>query len=414
MTTQAPPPAPDEPCPCGSGLPYAECCLPLGRQTVQQTLQQALQLHRDNQLNEAEALYRTILEVAPKHPDALHLMGLIALEHGRARSATALIRRAVRANPGSARLFNSLGVALYAEGNYDAAAHNYRRALVLEPRHPDAHANLANALRAQGKQTEATHHLREALKTDPEHEDARQWLHQGMNRWQTAQFMAYRPNKAIHTALPGRYGYYSAAPLPAPAPPDDAAIAAQLQAALQLHRQEQMKDAEAAYRNILQQNPEHPDALHLLGLIAHQAGRHEEGAALMAHAVDVDDTRAAYHGNLASALMAAGRLEEAADFYRQAIALEPRLPEPYYNLGNLLKELGDIEGALANYELALWYRPDYAAAYFNLGQTLFEQGRTDEARENFERALELQPDLEEAVRVYLGGIANSGGAAAGV
>jgi tetratricopeptide (TPR) repeat protein len=400
---------PESPCPCGSGKPYQECCMPLaGRQTVQEALEQGLEHLKLSQLPEAEALFRKILTTAPRHPDALHLLGLIAYHDGRYGEAVSLIRRAIRHNPKSARLYNSLAQALLAQGDADAAIRNYRMALAHEPQHPDVHANLGLAHRTQGRIDAAQSHYREALMADPDHEAARQWLYSDLNPWQTAQFMGYRQNAAIHTARPGRYGYYSAKPLPAPSFPEPQELDTRLQEAARHHEAGRFEAAEQGYREILRLDPEYAEALHLLGLLAHHAGRHEEGGEMIARAVDIDDTNPVYPANLASTLMAVGRLQEAQEYYVRALRIRPNFAEAYYNLGNVCRELGNLPDAIANYELALWYRKDYVEAHANLGLVLYESGRFEEAVNQFNTALELDPNLPD-VRAVLEMALNAAG-----
>src|SRR6516162_4354363 len=71
--------------------------------------------------------------------------------------------------------------------------------------------------------------------------------------------------------------------------------------------------AEALYRKVLQKAPDHADALHLLGLIAHERGRHQRAIRLIEQALAILPDFAAAHVNLGNALRAAGRRKEAAE-----------------------------------------------------------------------------------------------------
>ncbi len=79
-----------------------------------------------------------------------------------------------------------------------------------------------------------------------------------------------------------------------------------LQQALAHHQAGRLDAAERLYREILARGPENADALHLLGLVAYQAGRYPGAEDLIRQAIGVDDRRAAYWSNLGNALQRRG------------------------------------------------------------------------------------------------------------
>jgi tetratricopeptide (TPR) repeat protein len=167
--------------------------------------------------------------------------------------------------------------------------------------------------------------------------------------------------------------------------------------ALGHHRAGRLIDAEPIYRQILALDPRHADSLHLLGMIAYQAGRHQIAVEMMGKAIAVNKTQAAYHSNLGTVFQAQGMLEEAAASYRSALALSPQLAEAHYNLGNVLHAQDKLEEAAECYQCALALRPDLAEAHYNLGNTLQSQDKLEEAVASYERALELDPGKYEAL-----------------
>ena len=68
---------------------------------VPQTLAQALELHQQGHLVEAERLYSAILLVRPDHFDALHMLGVSKLARGQLSEALQLIASAMRSRPPS-------------------------------------------------------------------------------------------------------------------------------------------------------------------------------------------------------------------------------------------------------------------------------------------------------------------------
>ncbi|MGE3297780.1 MAG: tetratricopeptide repeat protein [Porticoccaceae bacterium] len=131
-----------------------------------------------------------------------------------------------------------------------------------------------------------------------------------------------------------------------------AGIADLLRQAVDLHRQGQIARAAALYQEILQRQPGHFDALHLLGVACLQSGDPEAAVTLIG----------------------------------QAIRVNPRSADALTNLGNALRERGRHAQALTCYDRALGIRPDSAEAHYNRALTLQELQRHDDAVAGYERA----------------------------
>src|SRR5947209_2198690 len=93
--------------------------------------------------------------------------------------------------------------------------------------------------------------------------------------------------------------------------------------AVAYHNAGQLPMAERVYRQILQADPEHPDAWHLLGVLAHQAGRNDVAVEYLSRAIALAPALAAYHSNLGEVYRALRKPAEAVACYRRALALEP-------------------------------------------------------------------------------------------
>jgi len=144
--------------------------------------------------------------------------------------------------------------------------------------------------------------------------------------------------------------------------------------ALSQHRAGKLVEAERLYRQALEIDPNHADAIHLLGMIAFQTGDLERAAAAIRKAIAIHPGAASYHSNLGNVLHAQDKLEEAAASYRQALAIRPGLAEAHVNLGNILQQLGDVDGSLAEFRLALQCNPDLAEASVAEGGALLLKG----------------------------------------
>jgi predicted O-linked N-acetylglucosamine transferase (SPINDLY family) len=136
----------------------------------------ALRLHRQGRLDEAERAYRQILGQQPEHAGALHLLGVVRQQRDDPETALELIGRAIAVNPGKAVYRNNYGAALLSLGRYGEALESFQRALAMRPNYPDALANLALVQAALGREDEAVANYRKALLLDPRHRDARRRL----------------------------------------------------------------------------------------------------------------------------------------------------------------------------------------------------------------------------------------------
>ena len=155
-------------------------------------------------------------------------------------------------------------------------------------------------------------------------------------------------------------------------------------------------EAEALARQILAAQPNHPDALHLLGLIAGQAGRNDLATSLIRQAIAAAPGKPAYHCNLGIFLQKQGQIDQGIVSYQQAIALRPNYPEAHNNLGNAWNEKGLIDQAIASYKQALVFKPNYPEALNNLGVVFADEGRIDQAIDCYRQALSLDPNFPSA------------------
>ncbi|MEN3377223.1 MAG: hypothetical protein V7604_2578 [Hyphomicrobiales bacterium] len=115
----------------------------------------AMRRHQAGDLREAEELYRAILDSDPRQLDALHFLGLIALQSGRPQDAVELISRAIAANDKIAAYHGSIAEAYRLLAQPEAAVDHYRKAVALDPGYREAQHSLAGALLAQGDANEA-------------------------------------------------------------------------------------------------------------------------------------------------------------------------------------------------------------------------------------------------------------------
>jgi tetratricopeptide (TPR) repeat protein len=170
-----------------------------------------------------------------------------------------------------------------------------------------------------------------------------------------------------------------------------------LREAIEHHKQGRLDRAARLYEQVLEDTPRDADALHLLGVIAHQRGDHTAAVERIRRAIAIDDQSASYHSNLGVACGALGRSAEALAALRRAVALDPSSPGIRFNLGNALRDASEFSEATVEYRRALAHDPHSADAWTGLGEALCGLADYSEARRCHERAMELAPRSADAV-----------------
>lgn len=325
---------------------------PAERDCPEQLLDQAAQWHRAGDRARAEEIYRQVLARDPNHPDALQLLGVIALDQGRHDEAEKLIRQALRQAPGSAALHTNLGNVHQARGRLEEAIRCYEAALTHDGEYALAYLNLAIAHHRQSRLAAAIGYYRFALALDPNSTTAHFNLADACQRLGD---------------LNGAIGHYRAAIAQCPQHVD-----AHLNLGNVLRDSGDGEQALACYQTALRLDPQHAVAHNHIGLIHAQRGELPEAIRCYRRALELKPTFAGTQNNLGNALKALREHEEACTCYRRAIELKPDFAEAYNNLAATLKEQGKLNEAIANYQQAIHCRKNYPSAHTGLTLTLLE------------------------------------------
>jgi tetratricopeptide (TPR) repeat protein len=171
--------------------------------------------------------------------------------------------------------------------------------------------------------------------------------------------------------------------------------------AIDLHRAGRLLEAERIYRRILQVEPGHADALHLLGLVAGQAGHADAAIDLIGQAIAANPGAPSYHANLAMLHEKEGRSADAGRAASRALDLDPSHAGALFCLANAQRAQDRYDQAVATYERAIAVAGNDAALWSNYGSTLQSLGRLEEAITALRRAVALSPG-EPGLRSNLG------------
>lgn len=168
-------------------------------------------------------------------------------------------------------------------------------------------------------------------------------------------------------------------------------VVASFHRAVQLHQHGHLAQAQLLYEQVLSVQPNHFQALHLLGVVAFQAGNFQLAVELIRRAIDLDGSHAAFHCNLGNAQLKLKQLHAAVGCYDRALLIKSDFADAHANRGVALAELLQFEAAVASYDHAIAANHNYAEAYYNRGTALLELKQTDTAVASIDRAIALQP-----------------------
>ncbi len=156
--------------------------------------------------------------------------------------------------------------------------------------------------------------------------------------------------------------------------------------------------AESILRGVLRDNPQNPDALHLLGLVAHHLGSYPTAASLIEKALALNPGESRMYSNCAETYRRMGDLERALLRVQRALELNLENPDAWCNHGSICRELGKFEDSILSYRRALSIQPDHANAHYNLGLALLVMGNFREGWKEYEYRWKALP--QKRLREY--------------
>jgi tetratricopeptide (TPR) repeat protein len=340
------------------------------------TLTLGFRHHQQGRLDEAARLYQSVLTQRPGDPDALHLLGVVALQKGDYRRAAEQIGRAIARKPGSAVYHANLAEAFRSLGQLDRAADSCRTALHLQPDSAETANSLGLVLLAQGRNEEAVAQFREALRLKPDYGTACNNLGNALR---------------LLGDLDGALAHFGRATALDPELAEAHSNLGQL-----LLDRHQPHEALEHLRTAVRLCPNLAEARNNLGNALRETGRLAEARQSYAEALRINPSLAMTYNNMGQALHEENALNDAVAWYQRAIEIQPGVARFYSNLASLLAESEKYDEALALYRRTLGLDPTWADAHCGLGNVRHEQGQFEEAQAHYREALWHKPDLPAA------------------
>ncbi|MAI02757.1 MAG: hypothetical protein CMP40_02880 [Rickettsiales bacterium] len=336
--------------------------------TVEQALQQGVAAHKEGRVEEAERLYRAILQSQPSHPDANHNLGLIAASVNEAESALLFFKIAFEANPKMEQFWLSYIDLLIKEQQFEAAKQVIEKVKSLEV--GGEKLNSLEARLVSISQTENT------SSSNP----SQQKLSSLLEHYQQGRFgIAEKLAESITQEFPNHpFGWKVLG--------------------ASLGQTGRNLEAANANQTVVKLSPKDAEAHNNLGVTQQELGKLEEAQASYTKAIELKPDYAEAHNNLGNTQLEMGKLKEAEASYSQAVYFKPEYAKVHSKLGITLQEMGKLEEAKESYSRAIGVKPDYAEAHSNLGNTLKQLGKFEEAKKSYEQAIALKPNLAEVHR----------------
>ena len=288
----------------------------------------------------AEQTCRDALAGDPGEPNLSSLLGAALNRQSRGQEAEPLLRRALAVLPDYAKGHEELGRSLLQQGRGVEAIACLERALTLDPKLGSAQLALVHALGDAGRADDAERVMQSFLLADP----ARKWLAK----------------------------------------------------AAELHRTGKFEEAEGIYRQILQRDPAHVEALRLLAQLAMRSEHYGQAEQLLQRAVESAPGYLAAWMDLSRAQLERLELEAALGSIERAAAMSPGSAIVQLHLANVLSRCGRHDNALEAYRRSAALKAAGPAPWVGLGNTLKTIGRQGEAIEAYRHAVALRPGNSEA------------------
>ena len=363
--------------------------------------QKALNLQQNGALNEAEQIYRQILETAPKNADVLNLLGLIAQQRCFHQEAVSYFYRAADSAPNHFPIFFNLAVSLEALNRHLEALEAYAKALQLKPQTKEAHFGRANIFWHIGNKTEAQKEYEAAIAIDTDYAEARANLAE-MNDDETelenlrlkyprcaAIFYYLGRRKFAAEHYDNAKKYLSIA--------DELLTSDEIKTMLalsMLHGTDEPSKALTLFYGAVELNPHNVPAMLQIADYQADKGNFPEAEKFYKKAIEIEPQNLSAHTNYAGMLCKNKRTLEALEDYRSAVLIAPETPEISYNLAQILSELKDYEQALLLMFNAFYLAPEHEDWSINIAETLalFNKTEPEKAKKIAQNWLEKMPD----------------------
>ena len=278
---------------------------------VAEARNRAFLLHQAGRIADAQMVCREIIDHAPRHFDALHLLGITEYQNGCHEDADRLLQQALLIEPRSAAACSNHGIVLHELKGYDAALARFDKAIAIKPDYAEAFSNRAMTLIELGRLPEAVASCDKAVGFRPNYPEA--YCNRG-----NALCQMRRYDEALANC--------------------DKAVALR---------------------------PGYADALSNRGDALIELGRFDEALASYDQAIALKPKLAAAWVGRGNVFLNVNRYSEAFAAFQQALAVKPDSLKAFAQLAHYYERHGRMEEAIACYDRVLAVKPDFSEVISN-------------------------------------------------
>lgn len=237
---------------------------------IQELYTQATELHRQNRLNEAKALYEKILRMDPNQVDTLYTFGVLYMNQNQNHQAIVFFKKAISIKPHAA-YYNNLGIVLSNEGDNNEAIKTFKKAIELDPNYANAYHNLALVFQKEEKLEQASEMLHKTIAINPHYARAYNTL------------------------------------------------------AIILNKQNKFDEAIKMYEKAISIHPSYADAYYNLGIVFKDLNKLNDAMVMFDKSISIDSNRIDAYWNKSLLLLMLSRLEEGFELYEYRWKLKNNL-----------------------------------------------------------------------------------------
>ncbi|MBF2056920.1 MAG: tetratricopeptide repeat protein [Cyanobacterium sp. T60_A2020_053] len=315
--------------------------------TFNQQLQTAIDALQNGQLAESKCIFEQLLKINSKHPDVLHLLGIIYAQQKDFKSAELHVTKAIECQPNQAIFYKNLANVYQDQNNLSKAIEFYQKTIELAPQWWEVYQNLGVLLGLQNELDLSIKYLEIFTQNNSKNPTGYNDLGvvYGKQKHHQKAIECFQKSLTINSQQP-------------------LTLINLANAYLEI---ENFILAEETSGRALELNPHSADAYYHLGL----------------------------------ALQKQDKLTEAVSAYHQAINIKANYPEALNNLGNILSKQGKFNQAIEYYRRALDFEPTRKETHFALGNILLSQGKTEEVLQSYQQAFTIDPEFLYARSNYI-------------
>jgi tetratricopeptide (TPR) repeat protein len=340
------------------------------------SIEQAISLHRQGRLGEAEPIYRSVLSLTPADFQPLYLLGMLKLQQGDPGEAVRLLTAAIDRRPDAPDALATLAGAFHMLGRHEEALAAFDKVLRGGPNDVEALYNRGVVLSALGREQEAVASYNRALRINPDHAPSR------LNR---ANALAKLKRSADALADYDRFLHA--------APNDADALNNRGITLAEMGRDDQ---ALTSFEGALRMAPHHPHAQHNRGRALRKLKRHEEALVAYGKLLALNPRDLSALKGRGAVLLEMKIFEEALRIFDAVLAIDSTDAEAIAFRGAALFGLDRFNDVLTQEETALALNPNDAPALLRKADALRLLGRYIEALEYYEKGLALAPERLDA------------------